>query len=513
MSAQAVIKIGPHGGKIVGFHNGKPVYAGSPEAAKLTHQAPEGSPALHAHHHDLVVAVHPTQHDHLQVAIRGPGAQTKMEAWAKASGGLPAGSHITSSSIGAHAIVPRAWAEKGTAPSVPAPTPPAPAAPPKKRPPEPSAVSPVLAQAGVTAASKADLSNPVKKWQDSPRHPVTVGGKKGLLVGWHTEGAPPSKTGKLVVLYPGAGPLGGFLSAHHPSEVTPDHGEPNAPWHNEDVKVFKSEAVTAGIKATLAQAAPGQKGKTMAEVIDTIRDTGVPVYLMGGFVRDALQGKESKDIDLGFGADAGEIVSIAMKKKLAFEHPGPGGLVKLGKPDGSGVPPLEGKALFGVNADRVKITGAPSSTGSDLHAENIYGDFCHGRLWYDPVNDTIVDPTGHGVEDALTHTLRIPVPKEQWEAWANGSPAKIWRYWKFVARGDKPADEDTRQFIVKKAKEFYGSGSQWVSPSATSAAMWKGIMAESKGPASKKKLADFKAAVIADMGAEWYGKHFAPYEP
>ena len=162
MSSQAIIKIGPHGGKIVGFKDGKPIYLGSPEAAKFAHEAPAGSPAERAAHHDLGVAVHPTQHEHLQIAARGPGASVKIEAWAAASGGLPAGASVLKSSFGAHAIVPRAWAEK-RAPAkpesseVPAPVVPAAPVPPSKeiRPSE-LTTPPALAAAGIEGVDVAE---------------------------------------------------------------------------------------------------------------------------------------------------------------------------------------------------------------------------------------------------------------------------------------------------------------------------------------------------------------------
>lgn len=536
-SPQPIIKVGPHGGKIVAFHNGQPVYAHEAPDLGIHHENVQpGSPFAAGEAAGLSVRIHPSEHDKVQIAWTHAHAPA-AEAWVKAHP-LPPGSSAGKSSRGGHATVPRAWAEKGAqtapaqapaaakpphAPKAPAGTvaaapPPPPvtqAATAAPAPPSATTVPEVVAKAGIAPVEKASLKNPLAKWQDSPRHPVTAAGKKGELVGWETKGTPPIKTGKLVVRFPGIGPLGGFVAAYPVHEVTPEHTTPNAPWHGDGVKVWKADAAVASMKDTLKQKAPGQGGKTMAGILQTIRDAGVPVYAMGGFVRDALQGKASKDIDLGFGCDASEIVSLAMKKGIAFEHPGPGGLVKLGYKDDSGVPPLEGKALFGLNADRVPVVAnAPKSTDGDLEMENTYGDFAHGRLWYDPVNDAIVDPTGHGVEDALTHTLRIPVPEEQWDGWVKGSPAKIWRYWKFRARGEQPLDEKTRQFFIASAKKYYGSGSEWTDAGKTSAAMKMGILAGDPYSAdAPKKLKAFKDAVVEDMGAAWWNTHWAPHVP
>jgi hypothetical protein len=37
------------------------------------------------------------------------------------------------------------------------------------------------------------------------------------------------------------------------------------------------------------------------DVIDAIAELGIPVYFMGGFLRDIIQNKRSADIDLRFG--------------------------------------------------------------------------------------------------------------------------------------------------------------------------------------------------------------------
>lgn len=517
MSAQAIVKIGPHGGKIVGFHGTKPIYLGSPEAAKFEHQAPAGSPAEKAGHHDLGVSVHPTQHDHLQIASRGDGSAAKLEAWANASGGLPAGTFITKSSFGAHALVPRAWAEKGAPVVAPAPPPspaPTPApAPAKAAAPAASPVDELVAKAGLTPVDVATLTNPISKWTESPNHPVTVGGKAGELVGWALDDAKPRKKAyppKLVVRFPGVGPLGGKVAAFPASDVVPVPGAPlNPPWHGQDVKVWKSPKASAAMNGLLAEAAPGQNGKTRGEVIAIFAKAGVAAYPMGGFVRDAIQGKQSKDIDMSFNADWPHVTSVAAKNGLVYENPGNGGLVKLGVGDADN-PPLEGKSFMGVNADRHSIAGtAPSSTGHSFADEAMYGDCSHGRLWYDPVNDVIIDPTGRGVEDTVTHTYSLPVAKEKWESWAAGSPDKLWRFWKFAARGDKPADEETRQFIVAKAKQYFGK-SEWTSAHNLKVRL-RGVVGN--GADSQKKYDAFKGAVVADMGQDFWDKHWAPVKP
>jgi tRNA nucleotidyltransferase/poly(A) polymerase len=43
------------------------------------------------------------------------------------------------------------------------------------------------------------------------------------------------------------------------------------------------------------------KQLTIKDVVDAILALGIPVYFMGGFLRDIIQNKRADDIDLRFG--------------------------------------------------------------------------------------------------------------------------------------------------------------------------------------------------------------------
>lgn len=481
----AVVQIGPHGGKIVGFANGKPVYLHEGAAPGGSHdhgQFPDGSPFAAAKAAGLQVGVHPTQHDLVQVAWK-PG-NAAAAAWLSAHPLPPEARQVAT----ANAVIvraPKSWA--ATAPADP--------------------VVELAKAHGIEAVDPATLKNPIAKWTESPRHPVTVaGGGAGELLGWALDNSLPRKKvypPRLVVRLE-SGEVKSFPAA----DVAPVPGaQVNPPWHGSRARIWKSAQASATMKALLAEAAPGQGGKTRQQVIDALAAHGIASYPMGGFVRDAIQGKPSKDIDMSFNADWTEVIAAAQKEGLAASYPGPGGLVKLGKKS-SDSPPLEGKAFMGHNADRHEIAPGPPSTGHSFADEAIYGDCAHGRLWYDPVNDVIIDPTGHGVEDTISKTFRIPVPEDQWESWVQGSPDKLWRWWKFKARGET-TDEKTRQFIISKAKALFGK-SEWTTPSMLQVRLG-GVVGS--GPAAQQKLDAFKAAVVDDMGEDFWKKHWLPVVP
>ena len=114
-------------------------------------------------------------------------------------------------------------------------------------------------------------------------------------------------------------------------------------------------------------------------------------------------------------------------------------------------------------------------------------------LSYDPINRTIIDPTGTGVADALEKKLSIPAPKNRWDEWAEAQPLAFLRYYKFRARGYTPKDDATRQFITTTLAKKIESG-------AATYHHW-----------SEVKGAAFRDAVIADMGQAWWQKHMAKH--
>lgn len=68
-------------------------------------------------------------------------------------------------------------------------------------------------------------------------------------------------------------------------------------------------------------------------------------------------------------------------------------------------------------------------------------DFCCNSLMYDPINELIIDPTGHGLEDAVHGLLRLTggekLLKAPEETLAFKQPEMLQRFWKFRLRGMK----------------------------------------------------------------------------
>jgi hypothetical protein len=141
---------------------------------------------------------------------------------------------------------------------------------------------------------KKTLMNPVKSWQDSPQHPVTLKAtkQKGNLVGWEMLKDNPKlnyidRTGKLLVhISSGAG---GSYAAFAPSDLEPDTQITNAPWSHPEVKVWRSQHVAKIFSEIFAMKVEGMD-VTFRQVFDIMLKDAVCVFVVGGAIRDCIIG-------------------------------------------------------------------------------------------------------------------------------------------------------------------------------------------------------------------------------
>jgi hypothetical protein len=250
----------------------------------------------------------------------------------------------------------------------------------------------------------------------------------------------------------GKGIFNGYLKKVKISEIEIPKDKIAQPWDNKKILIVKHEAISKKMNSVLNKKVNGLEA-TFLEVISFIHSNGIPVFIVGGCIRDLISDvknktdTEIKDIDLGFGCSANELVSI-LKPKYQKVGVSSTGLVSIGDVV-KGKLYLEGKSLNGFNNDRIKhpIKSIPSSIGTDLFHENICRDFTCNALWYDCINETIIDPTGYGIEDVLNLKLRIPV--SNWKFWFQGNPTKLMRYMKMKAKGYSAIDLETEKFILE----------------------------------------------------------------
>ena len=158
---------------------------------------------------------------------------------------------------------------------------------------------------------------------------------------------------------------------------------------------------------------------------------GGRALVVGGFVRDQLMGRASKDLDLEvFGVPQDELASML----AAIGHVEPVGrafpVYKLGPIDVA-LPRRESKNGRGHTAFTVE--GDPDMPFAEAARRR---DFTMNAIGWDPLTDTYEDPWG-GRADLATRTLRVVDPR----TFADDS-LRVLRALQFAARFEATLDDE-----------------------------------------------------------------------
>ncbi len=168
------------------------------------------------------------------------------------------------------------------------------------------------------------------------------------------------------------------------------------------------------------------------------------VYLLGGAVRDVLMGKmqQVNDIDIDTNCDINKINDVCEKnsdKKYCFKK--------------------DGVFHFGNEEQKPERLDVKINKDTFQTPKLTCVEYSPNALAYKYGTDNvIVDFTGGSVTDVCTKKLRIPVGKDDMDDWATergDGGKKIFRYWKMRGKGLKKGNEETEEYVVRKAKEYY----------------------------------------------------------
>ncbi len=184
-------------------------------------------------------------------------------------------------------------------------------------------------------------------------------------------------------------------------------------------------------------------GPSYMELIREIWSRGYETFLVGGGVRDALNGETPKDVDL--------------VTTIPFQLLGPLVTAMFGD-DGYSRKPQNGFMSVGLDAAKYNersvydplidvkniFTYAPGTNdaqfGSNISHDLKFRDFACNAIYYEPVNGFFIDPSGLGIKDAKTRTLNLV--NNTTEEHPRYKKANIsFRFFKFVRRGFTPTDE------------------------------------------------------------------------
>jgi hypothetical protein len=170
-------------------------------------------------------------------------------------------------------------------------------------------------------------------------------------------------------------------------------------------------------------------GPSYRELVEEIWFRGYEVYLVGGTVRDVISGDDSNDIDIVTTMPLAKfqaLLSSMFKKLVSLRYVN--GYARLGGKGREGDPFIDLKVFCHGGI------GTPDALfGSDFKLDLGMRDFACNAIYYDPINQALIDPSARGLEDAKRRILALVCNGTARPPEARGQIAI--RYFKFLMRG------------------------------------------------------------------------------
>jgi hypothetical protein len=186
---------------------------------------------------------------------------------------------------------------------------------------------------------------------------------------------------------------------------------------------------TSQLRALLNRVTP--PGPTYSQFLSEIWHRGYEAYVVGGTVRDVVAQRPSKDVDVVTTMPLPSLVSLAISmygiKPSAHLLRG---YLRIGGSNRSGAPIIDVK-VFSKSG-----VGTPNALfGTEFNEDVAQRDFACNSLYYGPMNNILVDPTGRGISDAASSLLHL-VCNISLKSKPERAEIAI-RCFKFLARGFK----------------------------------------------------------------------------
>ena len=136
--------------------------------------------------------------------------------------------------------------------------------------------------------------------------------------------------------------------------------------------------------------------KEAVSIVHRLKEAGYDSYIVGGAVRDLLLKKKPKDFDIVSEATPARIKKIFRNSRII------GRRFKL-------VHVYFGPRIFEVSTFRSLKNGLTSNTFGSINEDVLRRDFTMNALFYDPVQQTVVDYVG-GIKDIRAKLVRPIIP-------------------------------------------------------------------------------------------------------
>mmetsp|Transcript_44996 Transcript_44996/g.84078 ORF Transcript_44996/g.84078 Transcript_44996/m.84078 type:complete len:361 (-) Transcript_44996:87-1169(-) len=265
------------------------------------------------------------------------------------------------------------------------------------------------------------------------------------------------------------------------------------PWSELPFKLYRSATATHALKQQLENLVPGLEA-TYTKVLAAIMGQGKDsfCFLIGGQVRDILQGKVSKDTDFNYACSAQDVAMVCVRNKWMVKYKAIG---PVSEPN---------YVLIGDEQTDAYMEGFPLSFNAT--AECFKGDFRQNMLFYDLANHVIIDKSGFGVSDIRDRVLRVAcAPIQKYDDWVASDITlglKSLRYVKFLVRSladSAPLSTDKAEcsFVVNAIRKAFKDNAQALH------SQWFGIVFDGI-LSTKKGLCALHSWVCEQGGESWW---------
>lgn len=184
-----------------------------------------------------------------------------------------------------------------------------------------------------------------------------------------------------------------------------------------------------------------EPGPRYIDLIEEIWLRGYEVFLVGGSVRDVINGDDANDVDLVSTIPFSILSSVAeaMFGPKGWSRHEKNGFMSIGL-NAASTGDRKG-ALIDVKNFFLQAPGTDDAQfGADLEYDHRLRDFSCNAIYYDPMNKVFVDPSGRGIKDAKDRVLNL-VNDPTLSHPVNRKAHIPMRMFKFMHRQYKPSDE------------------------------------------------------------------------
>jgi hypothetical protein len=272
------------------------------------------------------------------------------------------------------------------------------------------------------------------------------------------------RAGEFVIWYSDSSPCFGILVGHDAAGrpvVKNEHGlttalrsfdqlrlhdasrraDPSWMWMGEAARIHRPlPRETETFQALLGRRMP--PGPSYIELIGEIYHRGFETFCVGGMVRDVIAGQPAHDVDLVTAMPLER--SVPLLRSMYRVEPRINrlrGFVRLGGSPSSGDPYIDLKTMVHSQPGTWDAVFA-----ANLMQDVLHRDFACNAIYYDPINNALIDPSGCGVEGAMAKSLELVADPNRPAYYR----AQICiRYFKFFCRGYR-ATERTHALLCER---------------------------------------------------------------